>query len=320
VAEFNTMNTPVLEKRIAAALSNDTTSADLASLIAETEAAISEAEATAHAARAKGLDLLASPDASKARTRMEDAAFTRDRLRTVLPRLREKLRVVEAAEYAARWEPEYKQVEAQRNEFAKDFASTYPKVVSQLIDLLRRTETCDREVGRINGSVPDGDGRRLLGVELTARGLDHFNVANPSIPGRLQLPDWERSEPEHSTNFLPHAALRVVGIIMGTNSTARLPQAEKSLSGMAFEMLLRRVESPYTAHGFRSSFRDWAGNETHFPRELAEHALAHVIGDKAEQAYRRSDALARRRELMEAWASHCTGESVENVLAFQRPA
>jgi integrase len=58
----------------------------------------------------------------------------------------------------------------------------------------------------------------------------------------------------------------------------------RPLSGMAFEMLLRRAKSPYTAHGFRSSFRDWAGNETHFPRELAEHALAHVIGDKAEQA------------------------------------
>jgi integrase len=60
-----------------------------------------------------------------------------------------------------------------------------------------------------------------------------------------------------------------------------------------------------TVHGFRSSFRDWAGNETNFPRELAEHALAHVIGDKAEQAYRRSDALARRRKLMDAWAKFC---------------
>ena len=76
----------------------------------------------------------------------------------------------------------------------------------------------------------------------------------------------------------------------------------------------------YTAHGFRSSFRDWAGNETHFPRELAEHALAHVIGDKAEQAYRRSDALARRRELMDAWERHCEGAAGENVLAFKRPA
>ena len=94
----------------------------------------------------------------------------------------------------------------------------------------------------------------------------------------------------------------------------------RPLSGMAFEMLLRRIGSPYTAHGFRSSFRDWAGNETHFPRELAEHALAHVIGDKAEQAYRRSDALARRRELMDAWTRHCEGGAAENVLSFKRPA
>jgi integrase len=92
-----------------------------------------------------------------------------------------------------------------------------------------------------------------------------------------------------------------------------------SLSGMAFEMLLRRIGSPYTAHGFRSSFRDWAGNETHFPREIAEHALAHVIGDKAEQAYRRSDALARRRELMDAWARHCEPPAGDNVVAFKRP-
>jgi integrase len=94
----------------------------------------------------------------------------------------------------------------------------------------------------------------------------------------------------------------------------------RPLSGMAFEMLLRRIKSPYTAHGFRSSFRDWAGNETHFPRELAEHALAHVIGDKAEQAYRRSDALMRRRELMNAWARYCEGEAGGNVLAFKRTA
>ena len=94
----------------------------------------------------------------------------------------------------------------------------------------------------------------------------------------------------------------------------------KPLSGMAFEMLLRRIGSAFTAHGFRSSFCDWAGNETHFPRELAEHALAHVIGDKAEQAYRRSDALARRRELMDAWALQCEGAAGDNVVALKRPA
>jgi integrase len=97
-------------------------------------------------------------------------------------------------------------------------------------------------------------------------------------------------------------------------------RAGRPLSNMAFEMLLRRVSSPYTAHGFRSSFRDWAGNETQFPRELAEHALAHVIGDKAEQAYRRSDALMRRRELMDAWANFRASTTLDNVVALKRPA
>ena len=60
-----------------------------------------------------------------------------------------------------------------------------------------------------------------------------------------------------------------------------------------------------------SSFRDWAGN---FPREITETALAHIIGDKAKQAYRRSDALEKRRRLMEAWAAYCertTGNVVQ---------
>ena len=60
-----------------------------------------------------------------------------------------------------------------------------------------------------------------------------------------------------------------------------------------------------TIHGFRSSFRDWAGNETNTPREVAEQCLAHAIGDKAEQAYRRGDALEKRRALMEAWGAYC---------------
>ena len=94
----------------------------------------------------------------------------------------------------------------------------------------------------------------------------------------------------------------------------------RPLSNMALEMLLRRAQSEFTTHGFRSSFRDWCGNETNFPRELAEHALAHVIGDKAEQAYRRSDALARRRELMDAWARHCDGTAGGNVVALKRQA
>ena len=80
--------------------------------------------------------------------------------------------------------------------------------------------------------------------------------------------------------------------------------SNKPLSNMAMEMVLRRMKiENATVHGFRSSFRDWAGNVSNFPREITETALAHVIGDKAEQAYRRGDALEKRRKLMEAWAS-----------------
>jgi integrase len=93
----------------------------------------------------------------------------------------------------------------------------------------------------------------------------------------------------------------------------------KPLSNMAMEMVLRRMElQSVTVHGFRSSFRDWAGNVTSFPREVVETALAHVIGDKAEQAYRRSDALDKRRKLMEAWAAFCEPKSVSNVVVLRK--
>lgn len=60
-----------------------------------------------------------------------------------------------------------------------------------------------------------------------------------------------------------------------------------------------------TTHGFRSSFRDWVGEATNFPREVAELSLAHRVGNSAERAYRRGDALEKRRALMESWADYC---------------
>ena len=98
-------------------------------------------------------------------------------------------------------------------------------------------------------------------------------------------------------------------------------RADKPLSNMAMEMVLRRMKMDgVTVHGFRSAFRDWAGNETSFPREVAEAALSHVIGDKAEQAYRRGDALEKRRKLMAAWAQHCEPEAGGNVVAMKKLA
>ena len=77
-------------------------------------------------------------------------------------------------------------------------------------------------------------------------------------------------------------------------------------------MLLRRMQvSVRDDSGFRSSFRDWAGDATAFPREVIEQALAHRVGDAAEIAYRRSDALERRREVMDAWADYCCGGDID---------
>jgi len=81
--------------------------------------------------------------------------------------------------------------------------------------------------------------------------------------------------------------------------------AGKPLSNMAMEMVLRRMKLKVTVHGFRSTFRDWAGEMTDTPREVCEAALAHSVGNSAELAYRRGDALEKRRVLMETWASFC---------------
>lgn len=81
----------------------------------------------------------------------------------------------------------------------------------------------------------------------------------------------------------------------------------KPMSNMVFAMILRRMELSITAHGFRSSFRDWASESTSFPNELAEMALAHTIENRVEAAYRRGDLLERRRQMMENWADFLSG-------------
>ena len=88
------------------------------------------------------------------------------------------------------------------------------------------------------------------------------------------------------------------------------------LSNMAMLGLLHDLgHKDFTVHGFRSSFRDWAGESTNYPREVAEAALGHTVGDAAERAYRRGDALAKRRKLMDAWARYCEPEKSAKIAA-----
>ena len=90
---------------------------------------------------------------------------------------------------------------------------------------------------------------------------------------------------------------------------------------MAFLQLLKRMGEGVTAHGFRSTFRDWAAEQTMHSREVVEMALAHAIGNKVEEAYRRGDLFEKRKKLMTAWARYCDLASVEskaNVVPISR--
>ncbi len=81
------------------------------------------------------------------------------------------------------------------------------------------------------------------------------------------------------------------------------------MSDATMRAVLRRMSLSVDPHGFRSSFKDWAGEVAAFPNELSEAALAHAIPNKAEAAYRRGNLLERRRVMMDAWARHCSGEA-----------
>jgi integrase len=114
---------------------------------------------------------------------------------------------------------------------------------------------------------------------------------------------------EHRVPLSPPAMviLRQLAEISNEPADYVFPSTKRSrpLSSMAMDMLLRRLKLDVTVHGYRSSFRDWCGEVSTYPREVAEAALAHVVGDATERAYRRGDALEKRRRLMDDWATFC---------------
>jgi integrase len=123
---------------------------------------------------------------------------------------------------------------------------------------------------------------------------------------------------EHIVPLSPRAVEVVEGMKQVRLSDWVFPGREprKPLSNIAMTAVMRRMGAgEFTVHGFRSSFRDWAGDATNFPRDVAEMALAHKVGDDVEQAYRRASAVAKRRKLMDAWASYCsTKKGSDNVV------
>lgn len=92
----------------------------------------------------------------------------------------------------------------------------------------------------------------------------------------------------------------------------------RPLSDMSLAKALKSAGAgEFTVHGFRSSFRDWVSEETNFQREVAEAALAHSVGDAVERAYRRGDALEKRRKMMEAWGKYVSTIQAENVIPMK---
>jgi integrase len=112
------------------------------------------------------------------------------------------------------------------------------------------------------------------------------------------------------------ALLRELGV--GKGAVFREPRTGAALSNAAMLSTLRRMKrTDLTTHGFRSTFRDWAAEQTSFPGEVAEMALAHTIENKVEATYRRGDLFEKRQKLMAAWASYCEGGATGNVISIQ---
>jgi len=122
-------------------------------------------------------------------------------------------------------------------------------------------------------------------------------------------PERMKAAREHRVP-LSDAALRVLKALKAEKQNDYVFPGWKTDTPLtiAAPLLLLQTDMGYaslTVHGFRSSFRDWAAEQTNFPREIAEAALAHTLRDKTEAAYQRGDLLERRREMMQAWAAYC---------------
>lgn len=133
-------------------------------------------------------------------------------------------------------------------------------------------------------------------------------------------PDRMKSRREHRVPLSPEA-LVVLNALKGLDPAVVFPAPSgrgKPLSGMALLMLLRRLKrEDVTAHGMRSTFKDWASEKTDFAGEVSEMALAHVVENATEAAYRRGDLFEKRRQLMADWAQYCTQNRVSNVVELE---
>jgi integrase len=167
-----------------------------------------------------------------------------------------------------------------------------------------------------------------LGLEFTILTAARTGEVRYAQTQEVQGKDWiipaERMKAKRAhrvpLSIRSREILKQAALIAGPASDYLFPNPRtgKPLSENAFLQLLDQMgkKGVITVHGFRSSFRDWASEKTRYPSEVSEAALAHTIRNKVEAAYRRTDHLEARRELMETWAVHCTQSG--SVVPFSR--
>jgi integrase len=178
---------------------------------------------------------------------------------------------------------------------------------------------------------------KLAAVDGVGAKALEFTILTAVRSGEARGATWDEIDLDESVWTIPAARMktekehrvplssRATAIINAMKATAInelvFPgqRENRPLSDMTLAKALKSAGSgEFTVHGFRSSFRDWVAEETSFQREVAEAALAHAVGDSVERAYRRGDALAKRRQMMEAWSGYCSQVPAANIVAMPR--
>lgn len=170
---------------------------------------------------------------------------------------------------------------------------------------------------------------RLREINTVAARALMFTILTAARSGEVTGATWREIDIDAKVWTIPAARMKAgrshrvplsdsaLAILMSTEDHAEYvfpgERAPKMASVRLWE-LLKDTGAGWTVHGMRSTFRDFVGEETSFPREIAEAALAHAVGGAVEQAYRRGDALSKRRALMEAWAVFCEPETAPDVI------
>ncbi len=162
--------------------------------------------------------------------------------------------------------------------------------------------------------------RRLRELRSISACCLEFAILTAARSGEAMGARWDEFDLERATWVIPASRMKArrehrvplaprtqeiistMGKLQPGNFVFPGQRKNRPLSTMALEMLMRRLNVDATVHGFRSAFRDWAAEQTNVPREVAEAALAHVLENKVEAAYGRSDLFEKRRQLMDAWS------------------